>query len=164
MPGHQRGFTLIELIAVIILVGIISVTAASRLIGRSSFDAYLNRDQAIALVRQIQTIAMNQGDVSAAPDPCHTLNVSSTRFGVPDGCSQTLAALTATEHRMQLSVTGAPVTATRWYFNLLGRPYYLDADHQPQPLCLNSCRLTFSSGDRERAVMVINREGYVYAE
>lgn len=164
MPGHQRGFTLIELIAVIILVGIISVTAASRLIGRTSFDAYLNRDQAIAIFRQVQTVAMNQGDADPAANTCHTLVVSATYFGVPTGCLQDMAALSATDHQLQLLVTGVPASVTRWYFNLLGRPYYLDADNQRQPLCLDSCRLTFSSGEQEQAAMVINREGYVYAE
>lgn len=164
MPGHQRGFSLIELITVILLIGILTSAVVLRMVGRSSFDAVLNRDQAIAIFRQVQTVAMNQGDIEPAADPCHALVVSATYFGAPAGCSHDLAALTAAADQLQLSVTGAPDSVTRWHFNLLGRPYYLNSDGKRQSLCDNGCRLTFTSGEREQAAMVINREGYVDAE
>ena len=67
MPGshNQRGFTLVELIVVIILIAIVSVTAASRMMGRSSFDAYVTRDQAISIARQIQITAMQAADTAS---------------------------------------------------------------------------------------------------
>ncbi|USD65015.1 type II secretion system protein [Vibrio sp. SCSIO 43136] len=48
------GFTLVELMVVILLVAIMSVYAASRFTGKSHFSVYAAREQAISIIRQIQ--------------------------------------------------------------------------------------------------------------
>lgn len=52
------GFTLIELIVVILLVSIVSVYAASRYSGRAGFSPYAAQEQAISVIRQVQVNRM----------------------------------------------------------------------------------------------------------
>ncbi len=48
------GFTLMELILVIVLLSIVALSASSRFIGKGSFSAYAVQDQAISVIRQVQ--------------------------------------------------------------------------------------------------------------
>ncbi|TKF78653.1 prepilin-type N-terminal cleavage/methylation domain-containing protein [Vibrio kanaloae] len=50
----SNGFTLVELIIVIIILGIVSTFAASRFIGTSSFSAFTAQEQIISVIRQVQ--------------------------------------------------------------------------------------------------------------
>lgn len=56
----QSGFTLVELIAVIIVVGILGAIAGGRFLGRSSFDSVAFADQSAALLRYAQKVAIAQ--------------------------------------------------------------------------------------------------------
>lgn len=58
MRGNRLGFTLIELIVVIILIGIVSSYAASRYVGVGSFSTYAAQEQIISVIRQIQLTRM----------------------------------------------------------------------------------------------------------
>jgi MSHA pilin protein MshC len=61
VPGaRQRGFTLVELIAVMVIVGILAAAAAVRYFDRAVYDAAAFTDQARALVRYGQKVAVAQ--------------------------------------------------------------------------------------------------------
>lgn len=159
--GRQCGFTLIELILVIILLGILGMTAASRLIGRSSFDAYLTRDQAVSLARQIQLRAMSNNTPQGTQDPCLSLIVQPDRFG-PATCADTTysgRALTTQEDGVTVSGT----TQGEIRFDLLGRPYQSDSSGNKIQLCASICKITFTSRNAQSASLCINREGYIHA-
>nr|WP_139685688.1 prepilin-type N-terminal cleavage/methylation domain-containing protein [Vibrio tasmaniensis] len=55
---QQQGFTLVELIIVILLIAIVSAYAASRLSGRDSFAAFAAQEQVTSVVRQVQVNRM----------------------------------------------------------------------------------------------------------
>jgi len=59
-PGtlQCRGFSLIELVSVIVLVSILSVIAAPKLLGTSGYDEFIVRDQLISALRFAQQHAM----------------------------------------------------------------------------------------------------------
>jgi len=56
----QRGFTLIELITVILILGFISVAVLPRFLQSSSFESRSVQDQVISAARQAQQLAMSK--------------------------------------------------------------------------------------------------------
>ncbi len=58
---HQLGFTLIELILVIVLLGIVSAVALPRFIGSSDFDERVLFDDTLNAVRYAQKMAVATG-------------------------------------------------------------------------------------------------------
>lgn len=52
------GFTLMELILVIVLLSILSLFAASRFMGSGSFSAYALQERVISVIRQVQVNRM----------------------------------------------------------------------------------------------------------
>jgi len=73
--NHQRGFTLVEIIVVIILLGILSAVALPRLQGTSEYQAYTLRNTVLASLKLAQKTALAQHDSAvywvfqrAAPD------------------------------------------------------------------------------------------------
>ncbi|ELR66324.1 MSHA pilin protein MshC [Photobacterium marinum] len=163
MPGSQRGFTLIELIVVIILIGIVSVTAASRLMGRSGFDAYLARDQAVSIVRQIQITAM-QATVSQSTDfPLRIIagfGESSSCMGMITGASCPSESEAGAVSRIVSGKTIHVRFSSRQntiYFDLLGRP----VDNSGQRMCQAGCQINLEARDRKSLSICINSEGFI---
>ncbi|MDT8427872.1 MAG: type II secretion system protein [Pseudomonadales bacterium] len=61
--GSSRGFTLIELVITIVLIGIVSAVALSRMLTGDTFNAVIARDQIISLARAAQQKAIGRSDV-----------------------------------------------------------------------------------------------------
>lgn len=76
----SSGLTLIELLIVLTLLGILSVTALPRFIGKGGAIEETSRDQMISVLRRMQTQAMQQ--TSAAF--CHQLILTQTQLGFPN--------------------------------------------------------------------------------
>ncbi len=79
------GFTLTELILVIVLLSILSLFAASRFIGKSSFSAFVLQEQVISVIRQVQVNRM-QSNVDS-PDTNFQLQVSDSCIGSVAACA-----------------------------------------------------------------------------
>lgn len=144
---RQQGFTLIELVMVIIVLAIISVTAVSRYASKSNFSAELMRDQAITIARQIQISAMQQQQLA-----CATLTITESLFGCTTQQNPTNYLTTAHDQ----------VTITPNYFfgfNLLGQPFNPQSERQ----CMtgSGCEITFTANNNQ-AKMCINPQGYIH--
>lgn len=63
-PGKVRGFSMIELVIAIFLVGILGAFAMSRLLEGDIFNASVVRDQIISLARSTQQQALGRSDVA----------------------------------------------------------------------------------------------------
>ena len=80
-----HGFTLIELIIVIIILGILSVTVMPKFFTSKGFSEYAYRTDVIAKLRLIQTKAMQQTDSDVRF--CHRVLVTAKKLGAPEDLS-----------------------------------------------------------------------------
>lgn len=72
-----KGFTLIELITVLVILGIISVFAVPRLSGAEAFSVTGARDTGLSVARQVQLRAMQQESAAG----CNALVITASRLG-----------------------------------------------------------------------------------
>ncbi|MCS0030176.1 MULTISPECIES: type II secretion system protein [Vibrio diabolicus subgroup] len=148
------GFTLMELILVIVLLSILSLFAASRFMGSGSFSAYALQERVISVIRQVQVNRM-QSNV-ASPDNNFRLQVSSSCVGSVAACALTGSAQDARsdvviDKSAKFSLTNAVTNPIE--FNLLGNP-------------INSASggvsiLIEDKHGRSRCQVEINTQGYV---
>lgn len=148
-----QGFTLIELIIVIIILGILSVTVAPKFFTSNGFSEFAYRTDVIAKLRLIQTKAMQQTN----SDYCHWVLITSTQLGAPDDCDASPNFTGA----WQASATGLQVDASdniTLSSNIAGNSFKFD--NMGRPSC-SSCIITISG---EQSVSVkIEAEGYIHA-
>jgi MSHA pilin protein MshC len=89
---HKKsGFTLIELVIVIILTGVLAATAIPKLIGNDGFEAQAYRDQLVQLLKTVQQQAMScDADCRSTrannPYACNKILIEAERFGIPSNC------------------------------------------------------------------------------
>jgi MSHA pilin protein MshC len=57
---RAHGYTIAELIAVVVITGVLAAVAAPRFLGRQSFDGRAFHDQCLAVVRHAQKVAIAQ--------------------------------------------------------------------------------------------------------
>lgn len=97
----NRGFTIIEMIVVIVTISIISVVVMSRLSDANSFNGILLRDQIISLARVAQQSSLGRDDVelTITPNPAGSNVTIESKAGV-------LVIESATTSLQSLSLTG----------------------------------------------------------
>ncbi len=76
-PLQQSGFTLVELVATIILIGIVAVAVAPRFSGAGTYSEYVLRDQFISAFRFAQQRAMYDHQAQS----CYRVLVEADQFG-----------------------------------------------------------------------------------
>jgi MSHA pilin protein MshC len=79
--SQQHGFSLVELIIVIVVLGIVSVTSLPKILGKGGTEEITAQDQIISVLRRMQIQAMQQTD-----NDCHVLQLSATQL-TPTGCT-----------------------------------------------------------------------------
>ncbi|MDD9197085.1 type II secretion system protein [Aliivibrio sp. S3MY1] len=169
------GFTLVELIVVIVLLAIISVYASSKYMGASRFSSAAAQEQVLSILRQVQITAM-QSNTSNNSNRCRSILMASNQFGVTQACqSQGMSSTALSDYSkntnpqqlelIQLSydfnsVSGA---VSELSFDLLGRPAVVTSS-AITPLCTDSdCRITITTpSSNESRSVCINREGFIY--
>ncbi len=120
IKSKVSGFTLVELIIVILLIAIVSVYAVSRYAGTSDFSPFVAQEQVISIIRQVQVNRMQSNrEASCADDSNTALRISSTCVGSVEGC-----VLSSTQRSDWVSIDGVNFTPALncLEFNLLGEP------------------------------------------
>ncbi|ALO45165.1 prepilin-type N-terminal cleavage/methylation domain-containing protein [Pseudohongiella spirulinae] len=73
----NAGFSLVELVIVIVLVGIIAAVTLSRLLRSDTYDAIIARDQIVSLSRAAQQKALGRNDIELTITPSgNTLSIN----------------------------------------------------------------------------------------
>ena len=84
MRQLAKGYTLIELVTVILMLVVLSVYAVPRLSGAETFSVISARDSALSVARQVQLRAIQQESPSPQkPNKCQRLQVTDKYFGAP---------------------------------------------------------------------------------
>lgn len=117
MKSH--GFTLIELVTVMLIVGILSAVAYAQFFNRADFDSRAFYDQALSTLRYAQKAAIAQRKYVCV---AFTSNSISLSYGATSACGTALASASGAAYPLTNSKAsfsgGAP---SGIYFDPLGR-------------------------------------------
>lgn len=150
--GDQRGFTLIELVMVIVIAGILAVVVAPRMFDANIFKSRGFADQVQATLRYAQKAAIAQ-----RRNVCVTLTASSitlmiaTAPGTASSCTAPLALPGGSSNSLASPATGITMTYTSAGFNFDG----LGSTLTPQAITV--------SGGAPNSIVVEAQTGYVHS-
>lgn len=157
----HKGFTIIELVLVIVLMGILAVSVAPKMFNSDGFEEYAYQAEVIATLRSIQLRAMQQTsaytDVNAYGNACHTVVVTAKKLTVGSGCNaisensagQSLNKLSV-DVDVDQSVSFSPVMS--FIFDAMGRPIN----------CNTPCVISINGNDT--LSVMIEAEGFIHAQ
>jgi len=116
----KLGFTLIELVIILLLTGILAATAIPKFIGNDGFETQTYRDQLQQLVKTVQQQAMSCGDDCRSsrttnPYACNRVVITASRFGIPTNCGSSLPTSFSAPH---LGMSAAEANSTQVGFSV----------------------------------------------
>jgi MSHA pilin protein MshC len=155
MTQHS-GFTLVELVTTMILIGILAVTALPRFIGPTSYSAYSLRSEFLAELRLVQQLALNN------TDRCYRLQVTANQYQLTHFTNRTGPTCGGAIARVddpQLLAGGARLVLLDTNSDSFNIDF--DINGRPQLNCNanNNCIQTVAD---ESLVIAISAEGYMY--
>ncbi len=154
-----QGFTLVELVTVIIILGVIATVLASRMIAGRDLDVYAARDQLLGHLRRVQLDALN----NSASNGCWQMLLQAERYGPPDvnpcaggaGFSANYFTDTLDPHRSAELKTGISLNVGA------GMDLRFDRWGRPAGDCSGGCDLTLNGA--VNLSLRIESEGYIHA-
>ena len=123
--AQLRGFTLVELIMVIVIVGVLAVAALPRFWDRQVFDSRGFYDETLSALRYAQKTAIAQRRNVCAAFTANTVTFTiASKPGGAEACNTDLASPSGTTPPFTITGTGVTFTPTptSLQFDALGRP------------------------------------------
>ncbi|MBE3025784.1 Tfp pilus assembly protein FimT/FimU [Janthinobacterium sp. GW458P] len=173
----QRGFTLVELIAVLVVGGLLAAVVAPRFFQQDSFDARSFADQNVSMLRYGQKLAIAQNrPVFVQLDGARIALCFNTACDAPNrvlppaggnsGRKATLAACANSAAWLCEAAPGnisysVPAEAASFYFNALGRPFKA-GDAEPVSTFPARVSIGVVGGGMTRNIIVEGETGYVH--
>lgn len=149
----KLGFTLVELIITIVVIGVLAVTVAPRFLGNDSEEATALRDRALQVVRNIQLRAMqNVNDTSC-------VKITPSTIAPPAGhdCSNAVSTAFDSDQVVNASSGFSFQTAdendaafTQIQFDSMGKPRNIT--------CNSACKIQVNN-----VAICLQQEGAIYA-
>jgi len=149
MNTKPQGYTLVELIVVIIILGVLAVSLVPRFFSAAGTNEYLLREQAIAVLRRVQQQAMQcTADSTVCPPP--QLLLAADRLGVTAACLNDASHLCT--GNSQVLLQPVPATLNLLTFDALGRPQ--------QCTGATGCQLQLQG--QVRLTLCIEQQGFIH--
>jgi len=141
----QQGFTIIELVVTIIILGILAVVVAPKFSSTESYQEHGYRAQSIALLRAVQLRAMQQTESN-----CHVVEVQSKFLESDASCFKMaeLKLIIPNEENVTFSLNGGSGAIG---FTRLGIPLFD---------CAGGCNIEVIGS--ETLTIEINEQGYIH--
>jgi MSHA pilin protein MshC len=155
----QMGFTLIELIVVIIMIGILSVSVVPKIFTSSGYEEFGYQAETIAKLRAIQLRAMQDTVTIAPPVPparCLLVYVTAKKLGIPDDNCETPSFSSSNEQ----SSTIVKISEQQVSFDDQSGGYSFSFDQMGRP---DQARTITINGSEQSLTISINAEGYISA-
>lgn len=155
----MQAMTLVELLVVIIIIGIISVTAAPALFGRGGFTQQTFQAELMSALRVVQQRAMQDTTRS-----CYGINFQTNQVR-PDFCGAAVAAerVMVVPAENSLALAGSLANLTNGFrFNSLGCPVSSNHSAATPELCGQSAVEIMLTGPNSKTVCV-QSQGYIRA-
>jgi MSHA pilin protein MshC len=148
LRSHCAGFTLLEMVTIIVIVGILSLLVTARFGTSDSFDSRGFYDKATATVRFAQKTAV------AWRRPVYVcVTATQVAVGTASGCATPITNPVTNQLAVETAPAGVTLNAVEFSFDGLGRPNA-------------AATITFTStiaGDPARQITVAAETGYVTA-
>jgi len=155
-----RGYTLVELVTVLILVGILAAFVGPRFFDLEVFQARGFYDEALSILRYSQKTAIAQRRavyVNLQPTAITACYTSSFPCSVADGVPGPYG---EKPYSVQAGGGTSATPGTIIFFDALGRPYNA-SDIVPNSTFTANLTLTITGGGNTRTITVERETGYV---
>ena len=158
MNRNSRGFTLVEITVVVILIGIIAAAVFARSISVDQINIVGEVDKIRNHIRFAQSMAMKRNDV-------WVISCDATQYWLSDNIItlNPVALPGATSDRISLADLGVSMNSFAVYFDPLGIPYhsYTDEDTNSPVTPGNPRNIVISAGSESRTLTVTPQTGWV---
>jgi len=156
MNRNNRGFTLVEITVVVILIGIIAAAVFARSISTDRINIVGEVDKIRNHIRYAQSMALKRNDV-------WVISCDATQYWLSDITLNPVDLPGATSNRISLADLGVSMNAFAVYFDPLGIPYhsYTDEDNNTPVTAGNPRNIAISAGSESRTLTVTPQTGLV---
>lgn len=137
LQRRARGFTLIELIVVIVLLGILAVYAAPRMFDMNTFNSRGFHDETLALLRYAQKTAIAQRRTVCVTFTTNSATLTMASAAATTNCATPVGMTGTTQVTAKANVnygtSALPAAPTAFNFDGLGQPINTDGSGAAQP-------------------------------